>query len=182
TSIFKNSHPAVKKDFLDQKPKNPVTQKISFLHGTHQVLRMATRYSTEFILKQLLEYCGPAYTRDILRLKVAVLSQREDLYTLDSVIENIHDYGCTKEDVDKGIFRNAYFLKEPHISRCPCRNNIYFHYYRKLEKCLTKDNVAFNSKHLHIFQRLRSKRTFALTLQKCADALSVRNTKQYSRR
>ncbi|XP_055879907.1 uncharacterized protein LOC129925172 [Biomphalaria glabrata] len=170
-SFFKNSHPIVIKDFLDRKQKNPLTQKINFLHGLKQVLNMAVKYCTDFIIPEVGEYCGT--DGDLQRLSHEVVSHKIHLDTLDTLVETIHDIGYKDKEIFR-CFTAADFLNDHNILSCPCRNPIYFHYYKKMEKCLTQDNVAFSS------QGLRNKRTFFLTLQKCVHSLSVRNPKQYS--
>ncbi|XP_055896898.1 uncharacterized protein LOC129928135 [Biomphalaria glabrata] len=179
-SFFKNSHPAVIKDFLKRKPKNPVTQKISFLHGIHRVLNKATLYCITFILRELAEYCGPSNNIDIQRLRIAVISQAENLFTLNDSINSIHDNGCRKEDLDQRISSVAHCFNDADISSCSCRNSIYSHYNLKMEKCLAKDNVSFSSKYLDNSQSLRNKRSCFLSLQKCVKALSISNLKQYN--
>ncbi|KAK6979635.1 hypothetical protein BgiMline_020621, partial [Biomphalaria glabrata] len=168
-SFYKNLHPAVIKDFLKRKLKNPVTQKINFVHGLHRILNKITRYCKEFILREVVEYCGQTNNLDLQRLKTAVISQTINLFTLNDTIYTIHDNGSTKEDLDDSV---AHCFNDADIPRCPCRNRIYSHYYRKMEQCLTKDNVAFCSKYLDNSQSLRNKRSFFLTLQKCVKALA----------
>ncbi|KAI8783266.1 hypothetical protein BgiBS90_016753 [Biomphalaria glabrata] len=180
TSIYRNSHPLALKHFLKRKPKNPLTQKINFLHGIHQVLKMAKWYCMEFIVPEVEEYCGTDRIRDIRNLRVLAMSENANLCNLDDLVERIHDSGCKKEDVDTLTYWGAELFKNLDIPNCPCSSTIYCHYYRKMKKCLTKDNVAFSSRYLNCTQNLKNKRTFFLTLQKCVDAMYVSNTKHYN--
>ncbi|XP_055895897.1 uncharacterized protein LOC129928030 isoform X2 [Biomphalaria glabrata] len=182
-SIFRNSKPIFVKDFLDQKLKNPLTQRINFLHGICLVLLNSFGYCTKFILDELKDYCRNDDSLEISRLKDALLEQYDDLYFLNSTVQAFHDLGCNKEDIENGVFgcyKAAKNLNDlDSVSRCPCSNPIYFHYNRKMENCLTKHNAAFRSKYLSSRQILRNQRTFFLTLQKCSYSLSDINTKQY---
>ncbi|KAK6979700.1 hypothetical protein BgiMline_020687 [Biomphalaria glabrata] len=126
----------------------------------HEVLRMAYVYSIHFIVKGIKEYCGPDRDRDLMRLKQAVILQKINLSTLYDFVETIHNDGHKKMELDKPFSCCAQFLKDSDISSCQCRNPIYGHYYRKMEKCLTKDNIAFSSKYLQSPQSLQNKRTF----------------------
>nr|KAI8748459.1 hypothetical protein BgiMline_017891 [Biomphalaria glabrata] len=182
-SIIKNSKPIFVKDFLDRKLKNPLTQRINFLHGIYLVLNRSHGYCTDFILEELKDYCRNDDSLEISRLKDALMKQSDDLYDLHSIVQDFHDLGCNKKGINNGVFgcyKAANILNDlVNVSRCPCSNPIYFHYNRKMENCLTKHNVAFSSKYLPSPQILRNQRTFVLTLQKCFNALSDINTKQY---
>ncbi|KAK6979608.1 hypothetical protein BgiMline_020593 [Biomphalaria glabrata] len=106
------------------------------------------------------------------------------LLALQYLVKNIHDKECSEEDFKKKCFIpsvDVELLDESGTtSPCPCSNPIYLHYYHKMEKCLTKDNVVTSSKYLKSTPSLRSKITFFLTVQKCVDALSDINLKEYT--
>ncbi|KAI8779376.1 hypothetical protein BgiBS90_020358 [Biomphalaria glabrata] len=140
---------------------------------------MASMYCRKFIVPEIKEYCGTERDRDILNLKIAFISQKLNLFDFDDLVEGIHYFGCKKENLNKEMFSAVQFLNNLDIPRCPCNNSIYSHYYGKMEKCLTKDNVAFSSEYLSS-QRLQNKRSFFLTLQKSNNTLFVKNPKQYS--
>ncbi|KAK0065423.1 hypothetical protein Bpfe_004856, partial [Biomphalaria pfeifferi] len=173
------------KYLLDRKIKNPLTQRINFLHGLKLVVDSAAQYLESFMLNEMLQlYESRDNDNRMNRFMPKFYSQQTSLLTLQTFVNIIHDKDCSEEDLKEQILipsHDVEILNESGTtSRCPCSNPIYLHYYNKMEKCLTKENVVTSSKYLKNRQSFRNKRTFFHTVQKCVDALSDINLKEYS--
>ncbi|XP_013086860.2 uncharacterized protein LOC106071325 [Biomphalaria glabrata] len=169
-----------KADYV-RKVRNPLTEKINYLHAVKLLCEVCMAYYLCHTLPEFLQFDQDEDRELHFHSRYALHMVKADLEKLRWIISSFHDDHHTAEEVRARASRYSFQVEgeAKNTEACPCSNALYHHYFRKLWTLLTKENAKFSSMYATDCTLLRNKRTYFQTLTNFMKTLSVENHKTY---